>query len=192
MSKAIIIISAGSSSRLGRPKQLVDYKGNKLINHILKECLASKLGDVYLLLGANKDIIETQLSPGDYQLLHNPDWKKGMGNSISKAVREISESNRYEGIYIVLSDQIFLDHHLLKTIDKKREENPDHIVISQYTEGKGPPSYFPQQYFSELCDLDGDDGAKKVVRSHSDKIIYVNFEKGNIDIDTPEDLKHLH
>jgi len=191
MSKAILIISAGSSSRLGKAKQLVNYRGDTLINHVLKECLLSELGDIFLILGANKEKIETQLTPGKYKILFNENWVEGMGNTIAYAVSEVCATKPYEGLYIVLSDQIFLDHHLLEKIRSYTDVYPTKLIVSKYQEGQGPPSYFPAKYFRPLSKLTGDDGAKEIIQANRDEIIYVNFEKGNIDIDTPEDLKHL-
>jgi len=191
MSKAILIISAGASSRLGEAKQLVKYKNDVLINHIIKECLATEIEDIFLILGANRQLIKAQLIEGDFITLENKKWKEGMGKSIAFGVSEATKINTYEGVFIILSDQVFFDSTIIDDMLTSSDKNPDNIILSKYQEGQGPPSYFPAQYFGPLSKLTGDDGAKEIIQANRDKIIYVNFEKGNIDIDTPEDLQHL-
>jgi len=186
MTFAILIIAAGSSSRLGQPKQLLPFKDGNLLSHTIKVCLESEIGTVHLILGANNEAILKETDTSKCQVHFNPNWKNGMGSSIAFGIQQIKED--IDGVIITMADQPFLKKEQLKQLIEKPTSQ---IVISKYEEGKGPPTYFSKAYFEELSNLSGDDGAKAVIKKHQSIVQFVSFPKGNIDIDTKADLKYL-
>lgn len=186
---AILIMAAGSSSRLGQAKQLIPYKEGTLLSYTIDECLASGLGDVSVILGANEEIIRPSIQ-GRCAYFYNPNWKNGLGNSIAFGVKQIQNEN-LNGVIIVLGDQPFFTKEILHQLILKKIETNASLVLSKYENDQGPPTYFSNNLFQELMVLEGDDGAKAVVQKHKDKVQKIAFEKGYIDIDKPEDLKWL-
>lgn len=191
MKIAILIVAAGESKRLGRPKQLVSYKGKTLLYHTIRECLETEVKDVYLVLGANKEEIETQIVISDCTVVYNENWKKGMGESIASGVKKIVEKEDYDGIIITVGDQPFLSSKILNRLIEKAKKEKKPIIISKYKEGAGPPSFFDKEYFSELMELSTDEGAKGVIKKYKEEVLFISFEQGDIDIDTPEDLRFI-
>ncbi|MGB0864101.1 MAG: nucleotidyltransferase family protein [Saprospiraceae bacterium] len=189
MKIAILIIAAGASRRLGQPKQLVPFRDTFLLNHIIQECQNSKVGTIYIILGANAERIEPRL-PKDLSIFYHKNWKQGMGTSIAFGMQHIDKKD-YEGVIIAVSDQPFFSSFLLKKITQKYIETNSKIIISEYEEGMGTPSFFEKTLFSELLQLKGDIGAKPIIKKYRTEIQGISFPKGNIDIDTPEDLKLL-
>ncbi len=183
---SILIIAAGSSSRLGQPKQLLPYKDGNLLSHSIAACRESEIGNIHLILGANHKAILQKTDISNCQIHINPNWQNGMSNSIAFGIKQIEKN--IEGVIITMADQPFLEKEHLKQLIQKKSSG---IVLSKYKEGKGPPTYFSKDYFEELSNLSGDDGAKAVIKKHKSIVQFVPFPKGNIDIDRKEDLKFL-
>jgi len=183
-------MAAGSSSRLGQPKQLLTFRDSLLLIHMIRECLESKLGDVYVVLGAYAKLIQPFLTDTPVKVLYNAQWPRGLSNSIAYGIKNM-QKEQVDGVIIVLADQPYFSKELLLEIAQKKEEKNAPIIISQYERGAGPPSYFEASLFPELEQLDGDDGAKAVVSKYHDQVATIEFEKGHLDIDEVKDLEIL-
>ena len=190
MKTAILIIAAGASRRLGQPKQLVPYRDTFLLNYIINQCLNSNIGDVFVVLGANRSQIEPKISSQQVTLIYNEHWSEGMSTSIGCGSSFIQNLD-YEAVIVMLGDQPFFQSKLLKQIIEKQIATKARIVISNYDRGMGPPSFFNATLFDELAQLRGDVGAKPIIRKYFNEIERIAFPKGYIDIDNPSDLKYL-
>ena len=186
---AILIVAAGESKRLGQPKQLLRKNGTTLLENSLNEIVKSRVGDIFLVLGANADLILSEMKTTDCQVIINKNWKKGIGESIAFGMKAIIKEDNYDGVIISVADQPFLTADILKKIINNIPENKM-IIKSKYEEGSGPPVYFSQHFFEEMKNLSGDEGAKPLVKKYKEFVISIDFPKGNIDIDTKEDLKY--
>ena len=92
----------------------------------------------------------------------------------------------------MLSDQPFFTRDLLSQIVEHQEKTLARIIVSKYQKGMGAPTFFDKSLFEELSKLKNDIGAKPVVKRYLKEVMTVNFEKGNLDIDTVDDLKWLN
>jgi molybdenum cofactor cytidylyltransferase len=186
---AILIVAAGESKRLGQPKQLVRKNNLTLLENSLNEIVKSRVGDVFLVLGANAELILEETKLTDCQVIINKKWKEGMGESIAFGMKTILNEDNYNGLIICVADQPFLTADILKKVKEDIEEKKM-IIKSKYEEGSGPPVYFSNHFFEEMSKLSGDDGAKPLVKKYKEFVRSIDFLKGNIDIDTKEDLKY--
>jgi molybdenum cofactor cytidylyltransferase len=193
MSCNIIILAAGSSSRLGQPKQLLPYKGKTLIGHIVEIALQSEAEKVLIVLGANHLIIEKKLPVLDkLKPIYNEDWREGMASSIRKAIAFLQEEEKCpEAALIMTSDQPYINVTLLNRMIHIQKDNPKPIVASTYNGTIGTPVLFHASLFEELKKLQGDAGAKKMLMHRLDEVETVEFPDGNIDIDTEIDYRNL-
>jgi len=193
---AILILAAGSSSRLGEPKQLLELNGETL----LQKAIGTALGisdSVTVVLGANKEIIQPTISDYSIQLAFNKNWKEGMSSSIQVGMESL-EHDKYDAVLIMLCDQPFVDVLLLNNIIAVFEKNKNPIVACEYTpcplkgEDKiGVPALFDVSFFEKLKKLKGQGGAKALMMNHIEEVEKVVFEKGEIDVDTQEDWARL-
>lgn len=191
MKIALLIIAAGRSARLGQPKQLLSFRNTFLLDHIIKECETSNVGDIFVVLGANKELIEPRLNQSILKkTFYNPDWANGMGTSIACGISNIQNEN-YDGVIVLLSDQPFFTSNLLNQIIERQRNTLARIIVSKYQKGMGPPTFFDKSLLEALSKLKGDVGAKPVIKQHIKEIETIFFEKGNLDIDTIDDLKWL-
>lgn len=187
---AILILAAGSSSRLGSPKQLVRYKQKSLIAHTVETAIEASIGPVHVILGAYADDIIDHCKGANTH--YNSDWKSGMGSSLSYGLSTILDAeDDVEGVLVLLCDQPYIKVSLLQEIVELGLQTKG-IIISDYGTAAGPPSYFDKKYFAELMLLSGDDGAKQIVKTNNSAVSKVSFPEGIVDIDTPDDLSKLH
>lgn len=186
---ALLILGAGNSSRLGRPKQLLEIKNSTLISHTIDEALKISCQARVLVLGAYNEKIKENLTHEDVVIVHNKNWESGMASSIQVGLNYLIEHYDPDQVLILLCDQPFINQKLMEQlIDLKRKEQKG-IVGSYYGGTVGVPVLFDRKYFPDLQALKGKEGAKKLVRKFGDDVGSISFPKGNIDIDTESDFK---
>jgi molybdenum cofactor cytidylyltransferase len=187
---SILILAAGSSSRLGQPKQLVEFEGQTLIERITHTAL-SVSEEVLVVLGANIDLIKPKLESfsNRINIIENMNWQDGMGTSISLGVENLTPKS--DAILILLADQPFISQVLLQKMMQTFAEKKYPIVACDYGEQLGVPILFDKSFFSKLKNLKGEQGAKLFLKDYANKITFIDFKEGLFDIDTPEDLLRL-
>lgn len=188
----MIILAAGSSERLGRPKQLLSFRGMSLIRHVVMA--AGETSDIppIVVTGGYEELIRKELEGTKAELVYNPDWQTGMASSIIAGLKEAQKNPDLDAVLFVLSDQPFVTAALFVSILGLRSRSPNAIIASRYGNGTiGTPVLFPERLFDELLRLTGQEGARKIVRSQPDRVETVDFPLGEIDIDTMDDLTNL-
>jgi molybdenum cofactor cytidylyltransferase len=184
---AVVILAAGISSRLGNiTKQLLVYKNETLLKIAVKKALEISK-DVFVVLGHEKEKCKKELEDFDVNIIYNPNYKKGMGTTLSFA---ISHTKEFNYTMIMLCDQPFIPISHFQALKKKIQN--ENIIASLYEKNKNSkvPAIFPKKYYDELLKLDVDFGAKEILKKES----CINIQLGkdfSIDIDTFEDMKFL-
>lgn len=192
MKTGIIILAAGSSSRLGRPKQLLDYKGKTLLQTIINEALETSCRPVITVLGANAKEIASQHQHDQVNFVINESWENGMASSIVAGLSAIIRNNsEIESIIIAVADQAFIKMSNFNNLIEKQKETGKNIIASTYAETIGTPVLFKKDYFEALLSLTGAEGAKKILKQYPQDVETVVFEHGEIDIDTETDYNNL-
>ena len=187
---ALVILAAGNSNRLGHPKQLVQWEKSTLLNYVIEQAFKVPEIDLYVTLGGNKDVIRDSI-PSNVNVFYNPNWNEGMGESIAFSVSQVIAIHNFDAIIISVSDQPFITTNNYLSLITQFEKGKSSIIVSKYNSGKGPPTLFSSKHFHDLMQLKGDIGANGIVQANSMELDFVLFPKGNIDIDTKEDLKNL-
>lgn len=190
MPTPIIVLAAGNSSRLGQAKQLLPRGEQRLLQYVVQQCLATKLGEVLVVLGAEAEKMRAEINELNCMILVNENWSSGQGSSIACAAESLDETF-VDGVYIVLVDQVHFSKEVLLKLDKERKKSKSEIVLSKYQEGAGPPSFFSAVYLKDLQKLNSEVGAKPIVQANKDEVVYVPFPLGHLDIDLPDDLNRL-
>jgi len=188
----IIILAAGNSSRLGRPKQLLEYKESTLLKNTVSEALKVENSFVIVVTGSNHDLIEKELNLPEITFSFNSDWENGMSSSIVNGIKELLLLNpKCEQCVLAVCDQPFVSSLIFENLIKEHHTAQKGIVASAYSETLGTPVLFHKKYFQDLLELKGQEGAKKLIKKYAEDVVSVLFEKGNIDIDTEEDYFKL-
>ena len=188
----VIILAAGNSSRLGEPKQLLQYQNKSLIRHVAEEAIKAIQSPVIVVTGSNSELIANELIGLSIHLIHNADWMEGMASSIRVGLRELLIINKsIENVIFAVSDQPFVTADLFRSLIDKQENSHRLIVASSYENTVGTPVLFGQKYFDSLLSLNGSEGAKKLLQKFQDDVTTVPFPLGSVDIDTQEDYQRL-
>lgn len=193
VSIAAIILAAGESRRLGRPKQLLRFKGETLLARTVRMACAAELDPVFVILGANADLIGAGLAGQRAHVVHNADWSGGISTSIRAGLHALETAvDRPHSAMILSCDQPHLTtDHLRSLVAAYTAQCEPALAASFYAGVRGIPAVFPQAAFPELFKLQGDQGARRLLQSPLYPVVEVPFELGAIDIDTDDDLPHL-
>ena len=189
MNIAILILAAGSSTRMGTIKQLLPVGNTTLLGITIENALKSNATKVYCVLGANFEAIRNSISNFRIEIIRNSDYENGLSTSISRGIEEIMHQD-YDAILMVLADQPFINSETLNSLIQVYLIHPEKIVASSYESQVGIPVLIPKNYYSEFLKLSGDKGAKHFLNTNRDKIFAYNI-KNLTDIDTKEDYQEL-
>lgn len=183
---AILLLAAGQSSRMGRHiKQLLAYKKTNLLSNALVVAKASSCDAIYLVLGANEEIIKAETDLSSFTIIHNQDWQRGLGSSIAAGLSSFdSKSLKHDAVLIMLADQPLIDSEYLNRIMYLWDAHTEKIITTQYKNRSGVPAIFGKEHFGTLSKLDKDFGAKDLIASNKDKVMSVDPQGKAIDIDT--------
>lgn len=186
-STVALLLAAGESKRLGRPKQLLPYKGRTLLTHTFEE-LKVCCDDVLVLTGAHREAVEAVL-PVEANILWNPNWKQGMGSTIAMGVKELVNRTGVETILISTCDQPGLGRFHFEELLKTAEKNEG--AATDYGKRGGVPAVFSRSVWSALEQLEGDKGARDLINYEQRDIEWVQPVGSVFDIDTEEDFLKL-
>lgn len=186
----ILLLAAGASSRMGSPKQLLEWGGKTLLEHQV-DTLNNLGHPVSVVLGSHADSI-TQRTSINATILNNHDWHNGIGTSIALGVQTLIRNfPEIEGFMVTLVDQPLLEEQDYRNLIDSFQPGKKMIVVSSSSEGIwSVPVLFDASYLEELQSLDGDKGAMGIIRSHNEKVKLVNCSKLE-DIDDTEDYQRL-
>lgn len=185
---AALVLAAGESVRLGQPKQLVQYRGERLIDRAIRIAYQAGASPVFVVVGAGYEELLDVLHSNPYQprILINKAWKRGMATSIALGAAAADRVDA-EDLLVLTCDQVTVTaEHLAMLMEASRKE---HVVASHYYERRGIPALFPEFSFHALQELSGDTGARELLQD--DAVLTVPLHGGEFDVDTPEDLVRL-
>lgn len=191
MKIAAIILAAGNSSRLGRPKQNLIFEGETLLNRVVQTVKSLGLDEIVLVLGANKRSILEHLKADGITLLTNESWQEGMSSSLQLGLKHLLSKGHFDNLLLLLSDQPYVTSDVLRQMLDIHLQSGKGLTAAIYQDTVGVPAIFGQKYFHELLALKGAEGAKKVLMNHKEVLSAFEFPEGNIDIDTEEDYRKL-
>lgn len=183
---AFLILAAGASSRFGSAKQLLMYRGKPLLQHSIDKANKLMPGHVYVVLGANRALIEPAISGA--AVMVNDNWADGLGSSIALGVRSLDRD--YDAVCVLLADQIAVtSEHLMQLLDAfyTNRDGDDRMVAAVYAGRRGVPALFSSTLFQQLRELSGDSGAKQLLNQTDREIIEIELPAAALDIDTPQD-----
>ena len=188
----LIILAAGASVRMGKPKQSLEFNGETLLQRAVQTALESECHPIVVVLGTQAENLKNEIKDFDVQIAENADWKKGMGSSIKTGLEKVLEiNNQISGVLIMVCDQPFVSVELINQIVKMYQKTDSLITASKYSETLGVPALFDRRIFPHLSSLENEGGAKKIIKQFQNETAFVLFEKGNFDVDTPEDYLKL-
>ena len=184
-----LVLAAGTSSRLGRLKQLLPYGDTTLLGHAIATARAAGVRRVGVVVGAHAADVAAEAMRARADLVaENADWAAGMGSSLRVGTRVLTEEHAQppDALLVLLCDQ-----PLVTSSDLQRllAHGSDAVVASAYDGTTGVPALFPRHRFAALAALDGATGAKALLRGAD--VVRVECPSAAIDIDTEADWSRL-
>ena len=175
------VLAAGASVRLGRPKQLLQYRGEPLIRHAVRVAMGARCDATMVIVPPNR--FADALEGLDVVVVENGDWRTGVSSSIRAAVKAAPDSR----ILFTLCDQpLVTSEHLQDVIAVNAP-----IVATEYRGITGVPAAFAPQFARQLSALEGDRGARSIIEDNLDRVVPIRLEEAGVDIDTFDDYLKL-
>ncbi|MEY2536926.1 MAG: molybdenum cofactor cytidylyltransferase [Verrucomicrobiota bacterium] len=187
-----VILAAGASSRMGRPKQVLKYGGQTLVRRAALAAQEAGCNPIVVVTGAHVEGLGEELQGLNLREANNPAWESGMGSSIRAGIQAVVKTNdNVTALILMLCDQPFVTSQVLTRLITAHRETGHEIVASNYGETVGVPALFGREFFAELVRLERETGAKQVIQRHPAQVHLVPFPQGEIDLDTPADFAGL-
>ena len=188
-----VVLAAGPSTRMGTPKQLLQFCGQTLVRRAASVAVEAGCRPVVVVTGAHAMATREALSGLDVQEAKNEQWPSGISSSIRVGIEAVVRANpQTAAIILMLCDQPFVTQELIASIVAAHRETARSIIASSYGGSYGVPALFSKKYFAQLTALEGAVGAKQLIQRHIADVQLVDFPKAEIDIDTPDDLSRLN
>jgi len=192
MATGIIILAAGNSSRMGKPKQFLNYQGKTFLETVSDEAVKTSYRPIIVVLGAYAEEILKKHQNPEISYRMNNNWESGMSSSIYAGLSALLEQHQHiDNVIIAVADQVFITSIIFEQLLVQHQLTHKNIVASQYAQTIGTPVLFHKHYFPELLALSGNDGAKSMLKKYKEDAAAIEFELGHIDIDTETDYHHL-
>jgi len=188
MTSTALVLAAGSSRRMGTPKQLLAVKGKPLLELVVEQVCDSGVDDVLVVLGAAFDEIQRRVDLGRSRVLVNPDHAAGMASSLKAGLASLDAG--VERVVVILGDQPDVDAQLLNRLLDLQESSGLPAAALDFNGLLHPPVVLTRELWGDLMSLEGDVGCRAVIRARPDLVAKLHVETDlthPIDIDTPED-----
>ena len=187
-----VILAAGNSSRLGQPKQLLQFRGQTLVRRIVDAACEADCSPIVVVIGSDKDKVARELERTNAVIVENVNWSDGIGTSIRSGVqRSLDVAPNVEAIVLLVCDQPLVDSHTIEQLIALGAKTKKAIVASSYAGTLGVPALFDRSCAEELLRLDDASGAKPIIFSNHDRVAEFPFPEGQIDIDMAADYEKL-
>ena len=188
----IIILAGGASTRLGQPKQLLEYHGKTLLDHSVEQAMNANADAVIIVLGKNGELFKDDIEKENVRVVINKDWAEGMASSVRLGLDTLLNSKPYiDAVIFMVCDQPHISSLVLNELIITQQKTTKQIVTCDYGGSIGPPALFHKKYFRELMQLKGDIGARNIIQQNMNDVTTILFPEGKIDIDTKEDYEAL-
>lgn len=183
------VLAAGQSRRFGASKLLEKIDDVSLVHRAAS--LARSTSGNYSVLVTGHEATKMMQAANDQCrfVLVNDRYDEGIGTSIAAAARSVAHTA--DALLLLLADQPLINREHLDALLAAWSGNSHDIVATAFAGVQGPPVLFPRGSFAALCELEGDSGARALLRDPAYNVSTVWFDAAAIDIDTPGDLSRL-
>jgi molybdenum cofactor cytidylyltransferase len=176
---AAVILSAGASSRMGRPKALLPYREGTFLEHLIEVTRHPRIGLTRVVLGASAEVIRTIAKLDTSVVVLNPEWEQGQLSSIRTGLRSLDGIDT-DGIILCPVDHPLVSARLVSILVERFYEGKKAIVLPTYNARRGHPVIFSKALFGELLAAPEDKGARSVVWAHAGDVLEVPTDEEGV------------
>ncbi len=189
---AALILAAGGSSRLGRPKQLEPWGSTTLLGHVIDMVESFPVDETWVVVGADLDRVVNEIGPRPVGIVQNPDWESGLASSLRVGLDALTRLSKAEGVLVFLADQPSVRADVVTALIEKHRRSPAMAIVPKYRYSRGNPVLLGRSLWPRLMSLEGDQGAMRLLQAHSEWVEEVWFDSlSPRDIDTQADVEEL-
>lgn len=182
-----LILAAGGSARLGRPKQLLTRGGETMVHRAARLALETKPARILVVVGAAREAIETSLRDMPCEPVVNPDWQQGLASSLRAAAPCVLASR--SDVLIAGCDQPALEAAHLRELLQGASAMPSRCAATRYDDALGVPAVVPWHWFEQMDELQGDRGFGTRLRAlQAGSLFVLEAPPLALDIDTQDDV----
>lgn len=181
-----IILAAGESKRMGRPKMLLPWKDATILESVVHTALASSVDRVLVVLGAEQEQISRLLTPFPVETVYNPDFRRGMLSSVQMGFAALP--GEAEAAVVLLGDQPFVSAGVIDRQCAASSGSPGSIILPVHEGRRGHPVLIPAAFRDEIPLLSDAVGLRELIHRHEENILEIEVEEEDVllDIDDPE------
>lgn len=181
-----LVLGAGGSRRLGRPKQLLPYGDTTLLGHVVQTARDCRFDQLVVALGGAADGVREQVDLSGADVVVNESFGTGCSSSIAAALSAVDE--RAGLLVLMLGDMPGVTPQTVDTLVEQRGDAP--LAVCRYDDGRGHPFAFERRMFEELAHLHGDKGVWRLLDERSADVVEIEIPGPvPLDVDTPEDYE---
>jgi molybdenum cofactor cytidylyltransferase len=185
-----VVLAAGQSRRMGQPKQVLPWGSRTVIEQVVGTLEAAGVGEIVVVTGAARELVEAALSGQRAQTVYNPAFAEAeMLSSLKVGMRSLSENIR--ATLVVLGDQPGIEESVVREVVEAHIREGARLVIPSYQMRRGHPWLLEQSLWAELLALPEDKTLRDFLDAQREEIVYANVNSPAIlkDVDTPEDYR---
>ena len=183
-----VILAAGGSRRMGKPKQELKIGGKSLAGIVIDNVLASIVDEIILVTQPGLPLTDEIISP-DIKRVVNQEWKTGQSSSMKAGLEALDPES--DAVMFFMADQPMVDAGIINDLLMTYHESDKPIVAPLYNGKKGSPVLFNRNLFDELKAVEGDKGGRDLLKSHPVEYVDIESPLAGMDVDTPEEYKRL-
>lgn len=185
-----VILAAGESLRFGQPKQLVEFRGRTLIERIVTAANEAGCKPIIVVTGSDSAKVAAAIANESVSIVDNEKWHNGMGSSIRVGLQRLIElAPETDAVVLLVCDQPFVTGGIIAKLNERWATTGKTIVASSYSNTLGVPALFDRACFTELLEIDEEQGAKPIILRNPDRLAELAFPEGANDIDTISDYE---
>jgi molybdenum cofactor cytidylyltransferase len=186
-----VVLAAGGSTRMGRPKQLAELDGRPLLAHVLAAVDDAPVDRVVVALGGAADEVLDRVELGRAEPLVVEGWAAGMGHVLASALARAGGD--WEAVVVLLGDQPLVPGRAVARVVEAWRAGAGPMVTATYDGRPGHPKLFDRRLLPDLLRLTGDTGARDLLAAHPDRVhrVEVGDVGSDADIDVEADLKRV-
>ena len=185
-----VVLAAGTSSRMGRNKLLLDMGGESLLRRAVRTAAEAGLHPVLVVVGHESDRTTGELAGLSCEVVLNRGYQEGIHSSLRAGIGAVP--GRCAAAMVLLADMPLVDAAMIRTlVDRYRAEHAP-LVVSDYEGVDAPPILYDRRLFPELCSLEGEGCGKRVVKRHTAEAVRIRWpSRALTDLDRPEDVERV-
>jgi molybdenum cofactor cytidylyltransferase len=192
MSIAAVILAAGGSRRLGRPKQLEPWGDTNLLGHVVARTNEFPVEEVWVVVGYEADRILAETELGEAGVVENPEWEEGIASSIRVGLDALTRLSRCDQALIVIGDQPAVPVEVVDELLASHARSDKPVSVPKYRYTSGNPVLVDRLLWPRLMSLAGDEGAGRLWQAHPEWVNEVWFsDLAPRDVDTERDVAEM-